>query len=156
METNQNSTETLSQHACMACKRHKRRCDKDIPKCGLCQRTGRACEYVNTPDGPPTVAEFNAIRAKLNELEDRLAAAPPTAPFPSSSSAGAVHLTSHDALLPARRTASPTQSTNHVEDRDEFPAALFLDFDYFIAAGLQVPPPRVTIPMVCSSCQEEY
>lgn len=42
----------LAELSCISCRRLKRRCTKDLPKCSLCSRVGRACEYP-TPDATP-------------------------------------------------------------------------------------------------------
>ncbi|KAH7176742.1 hypothetical protein EDB81DRAFT_773482 [Dactylonectria macrodidyma] len=64
-----------SDQACGACKTKKRKCDKALPECGLCRRMGRGCDYGEAQDHPPTASEFAAMRARLGELESRLAAA---------------------------------------------------------------------------------
>ncbi|KAM0250774.1 hypothetical protein ACHAP5_001991 [Fusarium lateritium] len=39
----------LAPNACVACKLKKRRCDKVLPKCSLCSRNWRMCDYSLTP-----------------------------------------------------------------------------------------------------------
>lgn len=36
-----------SQSACLACRRQKRKCSRDIPSCELCWKNNRLCEYVD-------------------------------------------------------------------------------------------------------------
>lgn len=37
-----------SSHACVPCRKSKRRCPKELPECSRCRKLGRACNYVNT------------------------------------------------------------------------------------------------------------
>ena len=39
------ATQSLSEVPCDDCRRLGRRCEKQLPRCGLCQRTGRDCKY---------------------------------------------------------------------------------------------------------------
>jgi hypothetical protein len=128
MDTNPGSMAPHSDQACRACKKQKRRCDKGLPECSLCRRTGRLCEYNDAPDPPPTASDLAALRARLCELEDRLANS-------------ASNHTWND-LGDARSISSAG---------NEFPVALFLDLDCFVWSRLQLPAPAVTIPMVCIS-----
>ena len=61
------------QQACVACRNQKRKCDKAIPRCGLCARTGRDCDY--SVRVPPSAANLDDLQARIAELEERLQAA---------------------------------------------------------------------------------
>ncbi|KAM0145431.1 hypothetical protein ACHAQE_011285 [Botrytis cinerea] len=42
----------IAKHACLRCKDRKRKCDKALPSCSLCERLRQACKYDNTPISP--------------------------------------------------------------------------------------------------------
>lgn len=59
--------------ACIACRRQKRKCDKQLPSCALCLRMSRSCDYSDsTPT--PNADDFALLRQKVAELESRLEA----------------------------------------------------------------------------------
>ncbi|KAE8153586.1 hypothetical protein BDV25DRAFT_168610 [Aspergillus avenaceus] len=125
------SIPSKAHQACGPCKKHKRKCDKHLPACGLCLRTGRLCDYDESPKPPPTATEFAALQSKLTELESRM----------SGSLEGSLSAPSlgSDAT---RLTWSPqAQST------DRFPSALFLDIDCYKWAGMRLPMPGANIPI---------
>ncbi|KAH8676577.1 hypothetical protein BGZ60DRAFT_402881 [Tricladium varicosporioides] len=134
--------------ACIACKKQKRRCDRAKPECGLCKRTGRVCGYNDAPDPPPTAAAFAVLQRRLSELEERLNAPPTTFTGDVSSPAASYHTLSDvgGAQNSGQSVASPSQFIGPSQQEPEFPAALFLDIDCFVWAGLQVPDPSVGIP----------
>ncbi|KAL7790695.1 hypothetical protein V8C43DRAFT_73258 [Trichoderma afarasin] len=51
--------------ACNSCRRRKKKCDKSIPRCGLCERNDWACSY------PASIA---LARSELDYLRDKLSA----------------------------------------------------------------------------------
>lgn len=51
METIGDQPERAEQ-SCASCKRLKRRCSKDLPRCQLCSRVGRRCDYSSVPSTP--------------------------------------------------------------------------------------------------------
>ncbi|KAK7229675.1 hypothetical protein V2G26_001845 [Clonostachys chloroleuca] len=157
-----------SDQACRPCKRRKRRCDKGLPECSLCRRTGRLCEYGSTTNLQPTSSDWGFLRARLDELENRLECSPRTAQqcsLPTSTPASDPALASSiiaresmDTLStgPSSATSSfrstgftPAYST--VEDSGpnsgaQFPASMFLDIDYYIWSRVRLPAPRGAIP----------
>jgi hypothetical protein len=142
--------------ACVACKRQKRRCDKAVPQCSLCRRTGRVCVYSDAADPPPTATAFAALQRRLSELEDRLNTPPNTFTGDTSSPAES-HRTLSDvggARNSGQSTVSPSLPMVSDQQELEFPAALFLDIDCFVWAGIQMPDPSVGIPTVrtCPEC----
>jgi len=66
------SPEAASQ-ACTSCRKQKRKCDKRLPSCGLCERIGRSCDYSEEARGlAPSPEEFTALRQEVAELKDLL------------------------------------------------------------------------------------
>lgn len=41
-----------SRSTCLSCKRLKRKCSKELPRCSLCERVGRTCGYGSMPVVP--------------------------------------------------------------------------------------------------------
>jgi hypothetical protein len=121
--------------ACGACKKQKRRCDKSLPECSLCSRTGRPCTYGISPQQPPTAEEFSALQARLEGLEDRLSSSWRESSSNTSFS-GAGFVADSDRAIAS--SGSPTLITS----------ALFLDIDSYKWFGMQLPKPSVGIPMV--------
>ena len=155
MDTSPGTTTSRTQQACRACKQQKRRCDKGMPECSLCQRTGRKCEYTDPPDPLPTAAEFAAMRTRLDYVEERLASSADQSFIESRSSPAASNRTYLDPIDPHNlgwSAFSPTNSNSLAMSQDhskvDFPVALFLDIDYFVWAGMRLPHPSVSIPMV--------
>ena len=69
----------------------KRKCSKTLPKCSLCVRVSRSCDYSATPD------DFQSLQQKVSELEAKLLAAPEDIPaFPRKEQVG----TFQDASFP--------------------------------------------------------
>ncbi|OJJ35901.1 hypothetical protein ASPWEDRAFT_183896 [Aspergillus wentii DTO 134E9] len=58
-------------HACASCKKNKRRCDKTLPSCSLCLRTGRHCDYSEYPQSSNS-DEVNELRNRIQELEEHI------------------------------------------------------------------------------------
>ena len=140
--------------ACGACKKQKRRCDRAVPECSLCRRTGRVCGYNDAPDPPPTPAAFAALQKRLSELEERLNTPPNNFGGDVSSPAASHHSLSDvsgAARNPGQSTVLPIMSTVPAQQELEFPAALFLDIDCFVWARLHIPDPLVGIPVVRST-----
>ncbi|KAF2098374.1 hypothetical protein NA57DRAFT_66687 [Rhizodiscina lignyota] len=40
------SAQTLARYSCLTCRKQKRKCDKGLPACSLCKKSGRICEYI--------------------------------------------------------------------------------------------------------------
>lgn len=60
--------------ACDSCRKRKRKCDGVEPVCGQCLKVGAICCYNRKTDGrvPPSRAYLNAIRRKLEILENKV------------------------------------------------------------------------------------
>lgn len=67
-------TESLNlraSQACVACRKQKRKCDKQLPSCSLCVRMNRPCDYSDsTPT--PNADDFALLRQKVTDLESKL------------------------------------------------------------------------------------
>ncbi|SPO03699.1 uncharacterized protein DNG_06382 [Cephalotrichum gorgonifer] len=106
-----------SDQACGACKKQKRRCDKGLPECSLCRRTGRPCEYGIAPDPLPTASDWASLQTRLSELENLLVGTPKPAAERSvllSPTSASVSVASSAAAL----TPTPTPSTSSREPLD--------------------------------------
>lgn len=127
-----NDMSSKAHQTCHSCKKHKRRCDKTLPECSLCVRTGRTCDYDHSPKPPPTAAEFAALQSRIEELEDRLSA---TRPIPLSAASLA-------------SDCSSSTWTSRIQRNPRFPCALFLDADCYEWAGMRLSRPTLDIPLV--------
>nr|POE69106.1 putative transcriptional regulatory protein [Quercus suber] len=67
MEVESDQSGDLAPNACNACRRNKRKCDKQTPVCSLCLRHKRRCEYAAVYKAP-TPENFNALRDEVAEL----------------------------------------------------------------------------------------
>lgn len=127
--------------ACMTCRKQKRKCNKALPACALCERMNRHCDYSDSTP-PPTSEDFNALRMKLMELESRLNEgggggggvmnSPPPFPTPSSGA-----LPGSEALGP-QLPYSPQQQEAPAQwhgVQNRFPAIVFLDKESFTHGG---------------------
>ncbi|KAL1584242.1 hypothetical protein WHR41_06760 [Cladosporium halotolerans] len=120
--------------ACVACKSKKRKCDKALPQCGLCTRTGGFCAYVD-----PGLAPARSI-ASIASIENRGHFEPGASPF--------YH---EHALTYTPPTVSPRRGLAlqpvRASSNGSFPSALLLDVDCFHRMGLQLSQPSINIPM---------
>ncbi|KAH7024216.1 fungal-specific transcription factor domain protein [Ilyonectria destructans] len=83
MEDVDSATVETAPYACASCRKYKRRCDKTVPSCSLCLKTGKICDFSNSP--PATHAdEISNLRSRVRELEDCvLSSSTPAARAPS-------------------------------------------------------------------------
>lgn len=140
--TQPQSGASLASQACSSCRKQKRKCDKQLPNCGLCQRIGRPCDYtVDSQTNTPSVDDFLALRQKVNELESLLSQnATGHGHVSNGSSLGSTD-TSPDkvnSLLPTEPQTWPALSS--------FPRMFFLDSDVFEYERFQVPTPYIKAP----------
>lgn len=126
--------------SCSACRKLKRKCDKALPKCGLCSRTRRTCVYTPSTSPAPSAAEFAAIQARLEELEERLSSSVHLARHSQDSTPGSAY--------PESGPSGPSTQGHNPSIAERFPAALFLDIDYYMWSGMRLPKPSVEIPIV--------
>ncbi|GJC83802.1 depudecin biosynthesis cluster-specific transcription activator DEP6 [Colletotrichum liriopes] len=136
---------------CKACKGKKRRCDKELPQCGLCRRVGRLCEYDDAADSTPAVEDFAAMQTKIHDLEERLSSHQSVFRNQTSYSSPSVSSQNYSHVDPAASLtcAPPIVDRTSVESdiSSNFPASAFLDLDLFRWAGHRVLKPNVGIPM---------
>ncbi|KAH7343130.1 hypothetical protein BKA66DRAFT_479116 [Pyrenochaeta sp. MPI-SDFR-AT-0127] len=152
MDISPGSSISHALQACRACKQGKRRCDKRLPECSLCQRTGRKCNYADPPASSDPVAELAAMRARLDDLEERIAIASnhslddnPTYPSTLSSHNGLDQFDTETSTWD--NIGSYRLSSTASFPRKRFPTALFLDIDCFILSGMQYSMPSISMPM---------
>ena len=134
--------------ACLPCRKQKRKCDKDLPACGLCSRMGRLCDYTDVQQAP-TVEDLASMQQKIVELEQRLNEKD------QQLRSGHASLNENTALSGGTAT-TPASLMNAVSEKPPLwtPAqsrslsAMFLDIDCFVFARLPVPKPSADIPMV--------
>lgn len=133
-----NSSQATSIHpflACVSCRKQKRKCDKALPVCTLCNRMGRPCDYSDASTLPSS-EDFTFLRQKVRELERRLDR--------SAQSQNANTGVPSDGVL----SWPPTLSTsdNPGQKQSSFPNVFFLDSEAFDYARLIVPRPSAPIP----------
>ncbi|KAF7556024.1 hypothetical protein G7Z17_g1697 [Cylindrodendrum hubeiense] len=105
-------TPALAARACLACRKQKRKCTRELPECSLCEKHGRACDY---------------------DISDHLTAHPirPAAvagtDSPSDASAYALSLREPSSFSQSTAT-EPALAQN---GQNVFPALFFLDHEYY-------------------------
>lgn len=119
--------------ACVTCKKQKRKCDKALPQCGLCNRMQRHCDY--TEQSPaPTHEDINALRIKLIELEAKVNggnmhpsnyAAPP----------GAMSNNGPEYMQPQMSAYAGSQGSPFNNINNKFPVMAVLDNEVFRIEG---------------------
>jgi hypothetical protein len=124
----------MAKQACVSCRKQKRKCNKALPACALCERMNRHCDYSDASPAP-TSEEFHALNMKVLELESRLnggnsMVSPPTAYTTPSSNA----LSASDALG-AQIPYNPPQDYAWQGVQNKFPAIAVLDKDTFKSGG---------------------
>jgi Fungal specific transcription factor domain/Fungal Zn(2)-Cys(6) binuclear cluster domain len=117
--------------ACIACRKQKRKCNKALPACSLCQRMVRPCDYSDsTPT--PNADDFALLRKKVTDLEARLESQ--NVAFARSSSLG-----SRGADLSARESPGAEQVSL-------FPSLFVLEAEMFQEGRMTVPRPKLPVP----------
>lgn len=137
--------------ACMSCRKQKRKCNKGLPACSLCERMGRLCDYSDASPAP-TSDDFNALRQKLLELERRLNGTngsnvietPAYLPTPSASTVSAPV----DSVGATPNAVYIQQDPTYQNVQNRFPGIAFLDSEAFKYGQIVVPKPTVDIPVV--------
>ncbi|KAF5575666.1 fungal specific transcription factor factor [Fusarium subglutinans] len=164
---------TRSDQACKACKKQKRRCDKALPECSLCKRTQRLCEYGVAADSQPSASDWSTMKARLSELENRLANSPRAteqhvlSPI-SGPSSGAVleqgstpgatlrnsidtHSIESNGIFSSSQSIGFTPAYSTVDHpgsalETRFPTSMFLDVDCCVWSHAILPVPTGNIP----------
>jgi hypothetical protein len=135
----------------MSCRKQKRKCNKGLPACSLCERMGRLCDYSDASPAP-TSDDFNALRQKLLELERRLNGSSgsngientPYLPTPSASTVSGTA----DSVGATPGTVYLQQDPAYQNVQNRFPGIAFLDSEAFKYGQIVVPKPSVDIPVV--------
>lgn len=96
--------------ACQTCRRQKRRCDKALPVCSLCRRSGRDCYY-----------DVNNTQTALFASPCPVAQAVVAKPTPLSSVA----------YHSSAEVNSPPQSQEPKDLQTGFQSSFFLDYQFF-------------------------
>ena len=120
--------------ACVACRKQKRKCTKELPTCELCTRMGRSCDYADSQPAP-TAEDLVSLQIRLIELENKLNNRQALSPASSAEK--------EMVSVPSARIAPWTPSPANT-----FRTPLFLDLDVFKWKSMQNPKPNVEIPMV--------
>lgn len=138
--------------ACLSCRKQKRKCNKALPACSLCERMGRVCDYSDASPAP-TSEDFSALRLRLLELERRLNESngsnivDNTTYLPTSSASIVVSGTA-DSVGATPATVYIQQDPAYQNVQNRFPGIAFLDSEAFKYGQVVVPKPSLDIPVV--------
>ncbi|EEU33608.1 uncharacterized protein NECHADRAFT_89325 [Fusarium vanettenii 77-13-4] len=117
---------TLAVRACVACRKQKRKCTREVPECSLCSKNGRPCEYAVGSRAAPYPEGRSRVAPRIqNPTVMPLQIVDSAAEAPSSNESTA------PGLLPGE---------NH------FPALFFLDSSYFQQTKSQLQMPTLELP----------
>ncbi|QIW97529.1 hypothetical protein AMS68_003047 [Peltaster fructicola] len=146
---------SLAAQACSACRKQKRRCDKQLPACTLCIRIGRDCKYLHEQARDPEVsssAEFEALRQRVIDLESVIATSSARADGVPENGTPRPHATkdSLSAAMGDRVAVAGSWPTR--SGQQQFPSLFFLDALIFGYAGNQIPSPYVKVPVDGTAC----
>jgi hypothetical protein len=114
-----------ARHACASCKRQKRKCDKQTPRCTACLRAQRDCDYADDK------------RNKVHDLQSRVAYLERVLTSQAASSAQGRPSNASDV---AQRTPRTLPASPGAEPAS-FPSAWFLDVDCFLKMRVALPRP---------------
>ncbi|KAH9818145.1 Fungal specific transcription factor domain [Teratosphaeria destructans] len=132
-------THQLASSACASCRKQKRKCDKQLPTCGLCQRIGRICDYSDDARASaPSPEEFSQLRQEVAELKNLLQdvrSSGLNAPAGFGSSAGSIS-----------NEVSPASHQSAWPGLKSFPALYFLDSNAFEYERFQIQAPYIRVP----------
>lgn len=135
--------------ACASCRKQKRKCDKLLPRCSLCQRIGRSCDYSDDSRvAVPSTDEITALRQEVAELKNLLSDGIATVRSNGNSYGSNGHssgLTMSNDGSPADMFGVPGQPTAWPAP-SAFPSLFFLDSNAFEYERFQVHPPYVRVP----------
>lgn len=125
--------EQLAPHACNACKRQKRKCTKELPKCSLCARMSRECDYSNDTFSL-SGENAQALQNRISELENLL--------LQREQQLEQVSL--H--MCQPKEVTNPVARHLNSNPFEQFPALFFLDYDIFKEARMTIPKPSPPVP----------
>lgn len=121
----------LALHACSSCKKQKRKCTKELPKCFLCARMSRECNYEDSCSPTPSPAQL--LQARVRELEQELVR----------------QQEQHEAqIFRNKQFDGSNYAARQIQLNpfERFPASFFLDHEIFEEARLTIPQPSLHIP----------
>ena len=132
----------LAPQACASCRKQKRRCDKQLPACSLCQRIGRICDYrpdAQAASGLPSPEDFVALQQQVANLETllRSSVASPPGSNGHSSSNGSQNISSANSPANGGLLSSSGCQPNW-QPPSTFPSLYFLDSNAFMYEKFQV------------------
>lgn len=165
----QSNGAALAPQACQNCRKQKRKCDKQMPSCSLCNRIGRICDYsVDHQSSAPSSEEFAALRQKVADLEGLLTRSAGNNFGPTSNgSSGGVNLGNtgpwsnnvgsngsgswsngmSNGSSPANLLSlTPPSNQPMWPGPSTFPSLFFLDSEAFDYERYQIQPPYVKVP----------
>lgn len=135
--------------ACASCRKQKRKCDKQLPTCGLCQRIGRPCDYSDDSRAvAPSPEEFSALRQEFAELKNLLRSGALTVSDGSSQACNGnfgSHTSINNDSNPTAVLSPPGQSPAW-PGPSSFPSLFFLDSNAFEFERFQIQAPFVRVP----------
>lgn len=139
----------LAPLACASCRKQKRKCDKQLPTCGLCQRIGRSCDYSDDSRAvAPSPEEFSALRQEVAELKNLLRSGGLTVSDGSTQSSNGnfgIHTSISSNNSPTAILPPPGQSSAW-PGPSPFPSLFFLDSNAFEFERFQIQAPFVRVP----------
>lgn len=125
--------------ACLACRSHKRKCDKALPICSLCTRLRRACNYPFEPSSSSRSEESLFHQREVRHLEAQ--------PEGQSTYGSPIASTSRRAS-----SKTPSSSLNGAEDTERkthvSSSVYFLDGAAFNLGGYQLRHPHLPLPEI--------
>lgn len=145
------SQQQLAAQACTSCRKQKRKCDKQIPQCSLCQRIGRRCDYSEENRVlPPSAEEFTSLRQEVAELKHLLSSnvLPSARANASVNSSSDVSMSNDSSpanllssIIPNGQPQQPTWPA-----ASSFPSLFFLDSSAFEYERFQIQVPHIRVP----------
>lgn len=146
----------LAPQACSSCRKQKRKCDKQLPSCGLCQRIGRVCDYAPEPQtSAASPEEFSALRQEVADLRSLLShTVNSTVPISNNHSNGSYGSNGHVSLngsmsldnSPAKFLSPSSNGAQAWPSASSFPSLFFLDSNAFEYERFQIQAPFVRVP----------
>lgn len=135
----------LAPQACTPCRKQKRKCDKQLPTCSLCQRIGRPCDYRPDTQLPaPSPEDFAALQQQVSNLEQLLRNGAGRSVTPAQSNG---HNSSNGSLSLSNGSSPPKNDNSNplspftsrvFSPPTSFPSLYFLDSNAFVYERYQV------------------
>lgn len=121
--------------ACLTCKRQKRKCDKELPSCGLCLRMARPCDYSDPPP-LPSYDDINILHSRIHDLETQLHLALAVhAPQAQPGAAISNIAESHSIAEISQNGGQLHEDMTWSNIKNRFPSIAFLDSEAFQVGG---------------------